>query len=91
MDEHRWDTGVDQVEAQSILSRCSGIEPRLRDAEVLEHVVGLRPARPTVRVEESKTGPGRARLLHNYGHGGSGITLGWGCAQDITALSASSR
>ena len=91
LDEHRWDTGVDLAEADSILARCRQIEPRLIDTEVLEHVVGLRPARPTVRVEESATGPGRARLLHNYGHGGSGITLGWGCAQDIAALVAFPR
>ncbi len=60
----------------------------MRFGHVLEHIVGLRPARPTVRVEESVTGPGRARLLHNYGHGGSGLTLGWGCAQDIVAPAA---
>lgn len=89
LDEHRWDTDVDPIEATSILARCIEMEPRLADAEVLEHVVGLRPARPTVRVEESATGPGRARLLHNYGHGGSGITLGWGCAQDIVELAGS--
>jgi len=89
LDEHRWDTDVDPIEAESILARCRQLEPRLVDAEVLEHVVGLRPARPTVRVEESATGPGQARLLHNYGHGGSGITLGWGCAQDIATLAAS--
>lgn len=91
LDEHSWDLDVDLIAAASILTRCREIEPRLIDAEVLEHVVGLRPARPTVRVEESDTGPGRARLLHNYGHGGSGITLGWGCAQDVVALAASAR
>lgn len=86
LDEHRWDTEVDLAEAESILARCEQIEPRLAGAEVLEHVVGLRPARPTVRVQESPTGPGRARLLHNYGHGGSGVTLGWGCAEDVLRL-----
>ncbi len=90
LDEHRWDTEVDIAEAASILARCTEIEPRLIGAEVLEHVVGLRPARPTVRVEESPTGPGQARLVHNYGHGGSGITLGWGCAEDVQRLAMAS-
>jgi len=91
LDEHRWDTEVDAAEAASILARCREIEPRLIDARVLEHVVGLRPARPTVRVEESVTGTDQARLLHNYGHGGSGITLGWGCAEDVLRLAMARR
>ena len=90
LDENRWDTEVDLAEADSILARCREIEPRLIGAEVLEHVVGLRPARPTVRVEESPTGPGQARLVHNYGHGGSGITLGWGCAEEVQRLAMAS-
>jgi D-amino-acid oxidase len=24
--------------------------------------------------------------VHNYGHGGSGVTLSWGCAEDTLAL-----
>lgn len=78
-------TAPDAETARQILRRCTDVEPRLRDAEVLEHRVGLRPLRPEVRLGEeplSRAG----RLLHNYGHGGAGITLAWGCAIDITSL-----
>jgi len=53
--------------AESILARCREIEPRLIDAEVLEHVVGHRPAQLTVRVG-AVTGPGlRAAGAHERG------------------------
>jgi len=47
---------------------------------VIRTIVGLRPFRPSgfvVRAEkiDAKT------VVHNYGHGGSGITLSWGTAQ----------
>jgi len=64
--------------AQDILRRCIEIEPRLGDARVRGHQVGLRPARPTVRLEIEQIGG--ARCVHNYGHGGSGVTLSWGSA-----------
>jgi D-amino-acid oxidase len=66
--------------AAAIVDRCSRIEPRLRNARVIGHRVGLRPARPTVRVERDSDG----RIVHNYGHGGAGITLSWGCANYVT-------
>jgi D-amino-acid oxidase len=43
-------------------------------------VVGLRPYRPSgfvVRAEKM----GETLVIHNYGHGGAGITLSWGTAQ----------
>jgi glycine/D-amino acid oxidase-like deaminating enzyme len=44
---------------------------------VIRTVVGLRPFRPPgFRVEKEKLG--RKTLVHNYGHGGGGITLSWG-------------
>lgn len=85
LDLGRWDTEVDEAEADAILRRCRDIVPALADATVLEHIVGLRPARPTVRLEVDPT-PHAARVVHNYGHGGAGVTLGWGCAADVVAL-----
>ena len=55
-----------------------------RGAEVLEHKVGLRPGRPEIRLER-EDGP-RSPRIHNYGHGGSGITLSWGCAEETLRL-----
>ena len=68
------------------IRRCRDIGPALSDASVIEHVVGLRPGRPTVRVEEDAREHGETRVVHNYGHGGSGITVSWGCARDVTRL-----
>ncbi|HEU0029273.1 MAG TPA: FAD-dependent oxidoreductase [Kofleriaceae bacterium] len=45
--------------------------------------VGLRPFRPTVRLERDPRDP---RIVHNYGHGGAGFTLCRGCAEDVVAL-----
>jgi D-amino-acid oxidase len=67
------------------LRRCTALEPRLAGAEVVEHKVGLRPGRPEVRLEAEDAAPGPPRV-HNYGHGGSGITLSWGCAEETLRL-----
>lgn len=86
LDEGQWDTTVDPAVGAAILARCADLVPALRDARVLDQVVGLRPGRPTVRLEESQRLASGARVVHNYGHGGSGITLCWGCASEVTAL-----
>ena len=83
-DEGAWDTEPDAAVAAEILRRCTALEPRLASAEVLEHRVGLRPGRPEVRLEmESGWG---VPVVHNYGHGGSGVTLSWGCAEETADL-----
>ena len=58
--------------------------PALAGARVVRHKVGLRPARPTVRLDAERR-DGRT-VVHCYGHGGAGVTLSWGCAADVVAL-----
>jgi D-amino-acid oxidase len=83
--------------AQRILADCAAIDPRLATARILEHRVGLRPVRRTVRLEAEAAGRdgerrGAGRLVvHNYGHGGGGVTLSWGCAREVARLVESSR
>ena len=88
-----WSLDPRPATAQRILADCTAIDPRLRTARILGHRVGLRPARPRVRLEaESAGGPGpRCVVIHNYGHGGGGITLSWGCAREAARLAASLR
>jgi D-amino-acid oxidase len=79
----QWNREPDLGTSVAILARCSQVEARLRGARVLEHRVGLRPTRPYVRVDAQQVNG--SRLIHNYGHGGAGVTLSWGCADDVTA------
>ena len=76
-----WSRRPDPGTAAAILARCAAVEPRLRDARVLDHRVGLRPTRPSVRVESQQLNG--IHVIHNYGHGGAGVTLSWGCAVDV--------
>ena len=82
-EEGNWDTDPETDIAERILTACSAVEPRLRGVEVLGHRVGLRPWRPEVRLEPEPFGD--SVLWHNYGHGGAGVSLAWGCAAEITA------
>lgn len=81
----RSDLDVDEREADAIVRRTSTFDPRLAGAPRRSLAVGLRPGRPQVRLEVEPA-PGGRRVVHNYGHGGSGVTLSWGCAADVVAL-----
>lgn len=75
---------VDLSVADGILQRCVAVEPALRGVKVLGHRVGLRPTRPSVRVERDDSWS--VPVVHNYGHGGSGVGLSWGCAREVASL-----
>ena len=72
-----------EVEA-AILERACALVPELRGQPVLSRAVGLRPGRPTVRLERLDVA-GRP-VVACYGHGGAGVTLSWGCAADVSGL-----
>jgi D-amino-acid oxidase len=86
-EEGVWDRAPDEAVAKELLARARELVPELRGARVLRHRVGLRPARPSVRLEAVTTATG-CRVVHCYGHGGAGVTLSWGCADEVAALVA---
>jgi D-amino-acid oxidase len=83
-DEGEWDRNPDPATAQHILERARRLVPEISGARVLGHKVGLRPARSEVRLELEQRGS--SRTVHCYGHGGAGVTLSWGCADEVAAL-----
>ncbi|MBM4792510.1 FAD-dependent oxidoreductase [Streptomyces sioyaensis] len=80
--EHAWSREPDPAVAQAIVARCARHFPELAGARVREHKVGLRPARPAVRLAAERLSGG-AVCVHNYGHGGAGVTVAWGCADEV--------
>ena len=58
--------------------------PELDRSKIVGKAVGLRPSRSEVRLEVDRS-DGRM-VIHNYGHGGAGVTLSWGCADEVVAL-----
>nr|XP_022313058.1 D-amino-acid oxidase-like [Crassostrea virginica] len=78
-----WNTSIDDVDRKKIWDGCLQMIPSLREAEVVQHWTGLRPHRLSgVRLETGKLPTGKT-VVHNYGHGGSGVTLHWGCAGQV--------
>jgi D-amino-acid oxidase len=74
-----------QAALEGIRARCRILEPRLANARELGTTRGLRPVRSVVRLEAESPRPGRL-LVHDYGHGGAGITLAWGCAEEVVGI-----
>ena len=83
--EGDWDTSPDPGAAAKILGRATALVPELAEADILAHRVGLRPARPEVRLEVEQRSTGN-RVVHCYGHGGAGVTVSWGCADEVVTL-----
>lgn len=80
-----WDLTPDPAITAEIIARGAAIYPDLADAPVLSVAAGLRPGRDAVRLELEWCDESCA-VIHNYGHGGAGFTLAWGCADEVVAL-----
>lgn len=65
---------------RGILDRCETILPAIGQLKIKSSVVGLRPGRSEIRLEQE------GQIIHNYGHGGAGFTVCWGCAEEVKKL-----
>ena len=81
------DLAADSATTTQIVAECSRAL-KIEQPNVLAERVGLRPFRKSgLRLERNHLDDGRP-VIHNYGHGGSGFTLSWGCAHEVLDLSA---
>ena len=79
------DLAANPATTTAIVDECSRVL-KIDNPRVLNERVGLRPFRKSgVRLECEKLRDGRT-VIHNYGHGGSGFTLSWGCAGEVSDL-----
>jgi D-amino-acid oxidase len=67
-----------------IWRRGVAMNPALSAVRPTAHRWGLRPVRPRVRLDAEESGG--TLIVHNYGHGGAGVTLSWGCADDVLEI-----
>lgn len=86
-DQWGLDIGLHNYEpVRAMYERCIDFLPILRNSEIdaAEPVrVGLRPFRQgNVRLDREK----ETSIIHNFGHGGAGVTLSWGCAQEVAEM-----
>jgi len=82
------DLAADPATTSRIVAECSSVLG-IEKPRVVAERVGLRPfQRSGVRLERDRLRDGRI-VIHNYGHGGAGFTLSWGCARKVLDLATS--
>lgn len=81
-EENIFEEATEPATIERILNTAYEVFPQLKKHAVIGSWAGLRPYRAEVRVEAE---PG-TNIIHNYGHGGSGFTLAFGCAAEVRDL-----
>jgi len=79
-EENVFDEVTEPHTIEFLLQKAFAIYPELKEQTYLGSWAGLRPHRNDVRLERENN------IIHNYGHGGSGFTLAFGCAEDVVKL-----
>jgi D-amino-acid oxidase len=76
---------ADPATTDRIIIECSRVL-NIERPRVIAERVGLRPFRRSgLRLERDHLHDDRT-VIHNYGHGGAGFTLSWGCAREVLEL-----
>jgi len=80
-----WTKQNTEQEIKDILDRNIKMLPDLAKYPYVSDWSGHRPGRSVVRLEKDVTLTD-VPVIHNYGHGGAGWSLHWGCATDVLEL-----
>lgn len=75
---------IDPAQEEAFIARAVSLVPALEGQAILSRAVGLRPARPTIRLE--RVDGHSVPVVAAYGHGGAGVTLSWGTAERVVEL-----
>jgi D-amino-acid oxidase len=78
-DDNVESTAVPGSLSRSIYERCRKVLKTL--PPMVTAMAGIRPIRFEVRLELERVNG--TPVVHNYGHGGAGFTVSWGCAREV--------
>ena len=70
-------------DTKMIIERCQRLQPIPEQLSIKQVAVGLRPKRDRIRCERDDK---LLNVIHNYGHGGAGYTVSWGCALHVLQI-----
>ena len=79
-----WGMDIRAEDNDLILSKVEALWPELDRSRIIGGAVGLRPSRSEVRLEVEYID--ERKVVHNYVHGCAGVTLTWGCAEEVANL-----
>ncbi len=81
-EENVFEERTEEESLKDILAKACSVFEGLEGRKVIGNWAGLRPFRPQVRLEKEEG----TNIVHDYGHGGSGYTLAFGCAEEVVKL-----